>query len=321
MRFDWYTATKQAIPKPFVEYLSEPSRGLRKREFRPRHGYAFGLAFDAPDGSSAQICYGGSQESALVEGAGPLAAELATVIRDVWPEHKVTRADVCEDMREPGLFDVIAPQLRAIATESRVVVKRIDSGDTDPDAGRTWYFGSPSSAVRSRLYEKGKQYLEGMADEDRRIATPALRDWIRFEVQVRPDGEHRWECAQLPPERFFGASRWSQRMAAEVFSLEVERLQITAGYRQPDYARAVGFMVTQYHKALHEMVTADFGGDWGQLGQEIGRQVDRIRTHRQDGTDQMRTLLAAIQSSGRRGTGADRSHARTEPPSPDSTIH
>lgn len=300
MRFDYYSATKPASPVPLVEWLSDASRGLQRREFKPRHGYRVGLAFDAPDGSTASVCFGGSQEHALVEGSGPLAAELAQQIRVEWPEHKVTRADVCEDMRGAGLYEQLIERCTAIAQQARVRVRRVDSGDTDEEAGRTWYYGAPSSAVRVRVYEKGRQLLEGMSWSDRAIALAALRDLVRFEAQVRPDGDARWECAQLPPERFLGSAAWLQQMAEDVLQMKVERLAISGGYREPDHERAMRFMVQQYHKHLTAVAKLQ-GGDWEAVGRDIGRRVAELHATQGGGTDAVRALLASIRQQARSG--------------------
>ncbi|WP_235605818.1 replication initiation factor domain-containing protein, partial [Rhodanobacter thiooxydans] len=80
-------------------------------------------------------------------------------------------------------------------------------GDWDmPELGRTQYLGASSSAVRARLYEKGKQ------PEFRHLSR---FDLCRLEIQVRPAKDAKDAYSKLSALEVWGASKWTRQLASE----------------------------------------------------------------------------------------------------------
>jgi hypothetical protein len=207
--------------------------------------------------------------------SGSGAHDFAQIVREAVPVHKVTRADVPIDVIEPGGFDRLKPVCRAVADEHRVKVRKIDDDDRGED-GRTYYCGSPTSQVRTRLYEKGRQVLDegGVFVPPEGLDLADLPDWHRLEIQVRPDGDARWQMAKAEPQEFWGAAKWTQDLVRQVLDMNVRRVVVGSVWRASDDDRAYRHMVSQYGAMLARLA-ADLGS-WECVGATIGGDVQEL---------------------------------------------
>src|SRR5438034_5777641 len=86
--------------------------------------------------------------------------------------------------------------------------RRIDTfnvGDwSQKRGGRTFYVGSPKSAVRVTVYEKGKEYQA-------RGILNASPHWVRVEGRFRPRKRPaRMALAAATPAECFGLAQWTR---------------------------------------------------------------------------------------------------------------
>lgn len=241
MQFDWYQATIDDFPSKIVDSIGNHFTGAVLTHGRGMNNYASATTlFDADGSRIAVVNYGGYNPSPNVASSGPVSDAVARCLRAAWPVHRVTRADVAHDMEAPGLFNRLHPLCQSVAARYRV------HGHThlpdDPDDGATYYIGRASAQTMSRTYEKGKQLRHDPL-------APSLPDWVRLELQARPQKANRVLCASMPPERFWGLSHWSRALSAAVLDLDVPKCGYSR-YTKSDDDRAFAFMCLQYGAVL-----------------------------------------------------------------------
>ena len=132
-----------------------------------------------------------------------------------------------------------------VAKGHRVVSQEITS-PTESTAGRTFYLGSPSSAVRSRLYEKGLHpdaHLE-------KIPT----DVVRLEYQIRPSSSQKEALALMPLTDCIAASAWGKDLAERAQLCPGEQWNPTGGWTRGSFEKTVQSMVRQYGKCLTQII-------------------------------------------------------------------
>jgi hypothetical protein len=169
--------------------------------------------------------------------------------------------DACVDFERPGAFEsLLAPVLDVKERHDLYGEKR---GDWDkPDLGRTMYLGSPKSAVRARLYEKGKQ------PEYRHLGR---FDLVRLEVQVRPAKEAKEAYSQLAPAEVWGASRWTRDLAALAIDAQVAPHPASSVTRRPDLEERLAWIARQAGPTLLELLQDC--GSWDMVGRTLGEAV------------------------------------------------
>jgi hypothetical protein len=269
MRFDWYQATIQEAPAVLLDRLSKlleadpvPARGAL-------HGYKHGFELKKPTGTVARVLAGGINPWPNASASGQDTEPFVNAVRSTWPDHHhVTRMDAAQDFQAPGAFDLLKGECLGIADELRLKVQHAGDWHRGED-GRTVYIGSKSSPVRVRCYEKGKQVLAlgGPA------ALEASPDWVRLEVQVRPQKQARIAAAKATPEEAWGYASFTQQLAHRALSLDVPKIDGRT-WRETDDERAFRFMCRQYGPMLRRLL-ADLGS-WECVGLTIGHSLDEI---------------------------------------------
>ncbi|MDQ4213307.1 replication initiation factor domain-containing protein [Microbacterium sp. ASV81] len=291
MRFDWYSAT---IRDDSYAVLHQVASALRAtvENGRPRNGYEFGALIRRDDSTLCTILFGGANGDPHLIVSSDDCDEVVPMIRGLWPEdHYATRVDAAEDICEGvGTWDKLLEIMCAVSDPDldpeRVTRRRLkisQAGDWMRDAedpehtGRTFYVGSEKSAVRARLYEKGKQ-LNEIA---RKQGLPEVHDrnLCRVEVQVRPEKDSRWVAAKGTPEDAYGYADWSRDLLRRLTEANVERVHIRER-RESDLERALSWMVKQYGEHLSTLA-ANLGDrrgpDWDKLGADLLRRVLKAR--------------------------------------------
>jgi hypothetical protein len=279
-RFDWYSATIDDSPAD-VERSLALALDAGAIASTPMHGYEHARDFRDGDGHLvAKLLYGGHEKPhALATGSD--AQRFAEVVRALWPRthapggsggHYVTRFDSAIDYRDGAAWDGL--YAACIALAERKNLRLGTAGDwitPDSEHGRTLYVGSATSDVQVRLYEKGKQLRESLADPLEAAATP--RDWVRLEVRVRPQRDARHRAATSSPVDGWGFAVWTRALLADVAGLDVEPTSMQE-HRETDDERAFVHMVRQYGKMLARR--ASLVGGWDALGLDIERQADEL---------------------------------------------
>lgn len=265
IRFDAYSATTTAAKHTeLIDLLrscnSGPTTMIGGRGF-----HSFGDRLSLKDESGAEfgsVSWGGRQgDRCMIEVKGETTPAAVTALRaHYW--HRVTRADSCADFDAPGAFErLLGP---CLATKAKHRLKGAKFGDWDdfPEDGRTLYLGAPSSTVRLRLYEKGKQ------PEYRHLSKP---DWVRMEIQVRPAKEAKTAFNSVSAADTWGASTWSRELAAEALQEHVDPHPAGTVFKHTQREAALRWMCKQYGPHMTGLAS-DLGG-WAELGLTLQEMI------------------------------------------------
>jgi hypothetical protein len=273
VRFDAYTATTQALkPSDVLPWLANGT-GRTVHQGKGFHTFKERIAVRAPSGDEiGSVAYGGCQgDRIMIEVKGEGTPAVVELLRAA-AEHRCTRVDACADFDAPGAWEaLLEPVLQVKAQHNLYGEKR---GDWEfPELGRTQYLGANSSAVRARLYEKGRQ------PEYRHLER---WDLCRLEVQVRPAKDAKAEYSTLGPLEVWGASKWTRQLAAAVLHEHLDPHPPGTIRRDSNRDRALKWMALQY--GPHLVSLADDLGGWDVLGLTLGEmyreekaRVERFR--------------------------------------------
>lgn len=213
-------------------------------QMRPLKNYDSAAAFVVGSDTRFKIHFGGqnAEYGPNVIGSGAAAHDLASVIRDRFPDHRVSRLDSCEDYHHEDAYDYLRKAALKIAKQQRVQCREITKPLPESDDGRTLYLGAQSSLVSMRIYEKGKQLgVDG--------------NWVRAELQVRPQKDIKAIAAMMNSTEVWGLSKWSHAMAKQLGKSDLQRVNAHV-YEQSDHDRAYRFMIKQYRRVLEQMLAS-----------------------------------------------------------------
>jgi DNA relaxase NicK len=263
-KFDWYSASLDDPAQGVVQALLDNFQAASYRPARARNGYTDAAELTFGDTLFASVQWGGNPGT-YVSSTGSNAPAFAAFLRSLYPVHRVSRADIAIDYDGPGTFDYLDAKLREHAKEYNLRTSL--SGDwIDGQHGRTLYLGSRSSPTFLRLYEKGKQ----LQLDDR-------PDWTRLELEVKPSNPlSKLHLASAKPAAFFGASKWSAKLATLLGSTPPERV-FAGSVRVPsDDERAFLFMLKQYGPLL-ERLADQLPGGLPAIGSHIQAALHQLR--------------------------------------------
>jgi hypothetical protein len=270
VRFDWYQGTvKGSEVAPLCDALTSIADGFPQwtELDRAPHGFRFGRKLADMDGPLLQVWWGGQHQWPHVVISGEVAPRGAELLRGRFPEHTVSRADVCIDYGDPGAYDRLqgialgVAQARGIKVDTRgdhLITKQ----------GRTLYLGAASSHTRLRLYDKAAELRGQFHNNPERLAE-VPQHLARLECQVRPQTpQAKAAAAQVDPVTLMGSAAWTRALMREVADLELEPFQVGRAWRQSDDDRAYSALLAQYGGLL-QRICGDLGS-WACVGQQIG---------------------------------------------------
>ena len=263
-RFDAYTATSKGVHPEVVRAVAQRyvDSGDEWKEGAGYHGFKVKESFRDNTGSEwASILYGGRHEGrVMLEVKGERTPQVVEDLRRTLPEHRCTRVDSCADFNAPGAWDTLLGAVLTVKKDHHLRGEK--RGDWEfPEDGRTQYLGAPSSVVRARLYEKGKQ--------------PEYRylgqfDLVRAEIQVRPKNAAREQYASFDPLQVWGASPFSRDLAAMILQAQVAPAPAGTVYRETQRDHAIRWACAQYGQ--HFLSLKQDLGDW----ECVGRMFEEI---------------------------------------------
>lgn len=274
IRFDAYSATTVQAKGPQLIELLRESSGCgdwhRLRQGKGFHTFGERVGVVNEQGSEwASVMWGGRQgDRVMVEVKGERTPVAVQALRERY-EHRCTRVDACADFDAPGSFDRLHAACITVKSGHRLKGEKLGDWEDFPEEGRTLYLGSRASAVRVRLYEKGKQ------PDYRHLNRP---DWTRIEVQVRPAKDAKHEFAELTPAQVWGASSWSRELAGKVLEEHIDPHPAGTVYRLTERDRALQWMCRQYGPHLVSLAE-DLGG-WKELGLTLAEMLQEQRTRK-----------------------------------------
>lgn len=262
-RFDWYAATFEDMNLYAVPHALGSVLGGDVSEGRGRNGYRKQLTLEN-DGKVLARVLGESIRAGEVHVITTSEAcdDVVPLVREFWPEHRVSRCDVSIDV----LADFEALDARAVAfAERKSLSHRLF---TDNLGGATRYLGAASSEVMVRLYKKTEELRKRHPESAAEIPDGI----VRAECVVRPNTHMKGYVAKMSPDECWGLSDWSRGFAAGFFELEAQR--VPTHFREAsDWTKALHWIARQYGPALkrraelvgieqarHELMEA-MGGD------------------------------------------------------------
>lgn len=274
IRFDAYSATTvQAKAPEVLQMLAGASRLVDWHKLRQGKGFhTFGERVGVVNEQGAEwasVMWGGRQgDRVMVEVKGERTPGVVQALRERY-EHRCTRVDACADFDAPGAFDRLHAACITVKAAHRLKGEKQGDWEDFPEEGRTLYLGSRASAVRVRLYEKGRQ------PEYRHLQRP---DWSRIEVQVRPAKDAKHEFAELTPAQVWGASAWTRELAVKVLEEHIDPHPAGTVYRLTERDRALQWMCRQYGPHLVSLAE-DLGG-WKEVGLTLAEMLHEQRTRK-----------------------------------------
>ena len=261
-RFDWYQATVEMSGSDLVD-LALTALGDEAPVFvKGQNGYARGWEIRRQGSRSALVLEGGQQEFPHIVGTGPDAVAVARLVRRFSASvvHRVARCDVAVDTDSPGAFTALCDGLRATVRGSGVRGLLMHNPDSSAD-GATYYVGAKTSEVQARLYEKGKQ-----------LPAAERPEWVRYELQLRPQKERKTWAASTSETDLLGAARWSRSFASEYLDTTASAPP-TRSERVSDLEGALQTLTTQYGARLLELLEIH-AGDVGAFGQDLITRIE-----------------------------------------------
>ncbi|RYF06081.1 MAG: hypothetical protein EOO77_27435 [Oxalobacteraceae bacterium] len=272
MRFDWYSASvPETDPDHVINYLAQMHPEGDLRTGRPRLGYTGVTSIHDGEGDRwADVLHGGPNGIAIV-GTGDAAPAVAQAVRDAWPVHMVSRADVACDMQGGGLMDQLSTVAVRIAMAHRLSGNRI--GGFYPGDGTTITLGSRTSQTYGRLYEKGKEQYARTKDKK----WLAHFDLVRLELEVKPQKQNRLACSAYSPEQLWGMSRWSRDIAQTILDHPAAKVGVSL-YKVSEDEIAMRHMMRQWSKLLGRM--KDKNGSWAETGIRLGELFREMESKR-----------------------------------------
>lgn len=259
-RFDWYQGTVEMDSAHLLDLANTVLGDEYPVPSPGRNGYARGWEIRKEGAKSAIVYEGGIHDFPHVTASGEDAPQLARFLRSSSHKHRVSRADVCVDTDTPGAFKNLFTALRSISRDAGLTATLMHNPD-DGQAGATYYVGSKTSEVRARLYEKGKQLPEAERP-----------DWVRFEVQARPQRERKSWAAEAGEWDLLGSAQWSRKFAAETL-LVAASAPPTRSERVSDLEGALRTLSSQYGRRMLELL-AQHGGDVAAFGLELALRAE-----------------------------------------------
>lgn len=281
MKCDWYAATIPDTPENIVSYMENNIGGSLKKLKSGLHGYSDRWVLDNEQGNANVTILAGGNNGARPHAfaSGDNAIYFRDLVREIWPEHAVTRIDVAEDMTGSGLFEKLTDSLIEHGRRNRVKVSTVGDWLTDKSLdGRTLYLGAPTSSASIRLYEKGKQIANQLFTKNGYVVPEDFPlDWVRLELQLRPKKQQKIKAASDDLANFWGYANWTKEVADDVFSLDVPRVKADE-WKQTDDERVMMWLAKQYGNFFSRLL--DKKGSWSSVGEEIGRYVRKAQNQK-----------------------------------------
>jgi Replication initiation factor len=284
VEFDAYTATTNQIDRDRLVHLVANNGDDVEEKLPGHHRFQFrDVVRDMYGNPVASIYYGGEthQGRVMLDVKGYRTRDAVRVLRSASIDHRCTRMDSRIDFDAPGAFEALLGPLTAIKTRKGLRGER--RGDWEhPEDGRTMYVGSPKSAVRVRLYEKGKE--PGYRSQCR-------WDWVRLEVQVRPQQGAKEVYSAASALQAWGSSEWTRELAGELLKQTIAPLKAEAVKPPSVDEHKLYWMCKQYGAPLMALLQR-YEGDLEAFGAHINKALAQVLDEDNYGRSRRPTAIA-----------------------------
>ena len=256
--FDWYAASVPASVAK-VRWELEGAFGDRWRVAEKRRAIRYPMAMDLLDDDGevlVQLLWGAKGNSfPHLVATGEAAAIVAPVLREVLPDHWVSRVDSAVDLCRDNLVYEIERVFMAIKAKYPRVSddRRGPFNGIHPVRGTTFYLGTPERFL-VRGYEKPKEMIDkGMADRSI-LACPETRGWCRIEAQWRPEKKpDKLRAARAGPLEVWGFAQFGIDLLNMVADLQAPVMDRKKA-KLPDLDRAEQWMFRQYSGSILNII-------------------------------------------------------------------
>lgn len=255
--FDWYQGTAKCEPKELFSILAPLAQAESFQDERPKlPGYLWAKKVGGP-GGSCLIHYGGRTSDEYgpnFAGTGPMAIDVADLVRSANVDHRVSRVDV----RQDALADFSTWRAAFIDRCNQANMATRDNGscpESVKQLGRTVYGGATSSMYCPTIYEKGLQ-----------LGDDYPKNYLRLEHRFRPSkSDEKGLVSMLTPTEIVGLRPVSRDLSKTLTGLAVAPYKLT---KLPTSASAYTWMLKQYGGVLREMHQDH--GSWDAVGCQLG---------------------------------------------------
>lgn len=258
--FDWYACSLDYSPDLVMTDLLVSYPHGTWEVVKPKNGYSEAMSLLLPDLSvAATLWWGGSSQGSGVYAfaTGSNAHTFASVIRSLYPEHRLVRADIAVDFNQPAAW-VSLNSLAGYLHKNKFVRNTprymgdlgMESVDSPDVKGRTIYLGSRQSVHMARFYEKGKK------------DNPSMPDWVRVEVEFKPRGEARYAYASATPAECLAATSLGSELLRVLLNSSALRPCPAGAVRSlTDFERSANALVSQWSPFIRKLLQERFHGD------------------------------------------------------------
>lgn len=253
--FDYYQAAVNASPDSVIPALLEMYSHSSVDHQGATNGYERACVIHRGDVKLASVQWGGNTgDMTQVKGTGEHAPECARLIRDLWPDHRLQRADVCEDYSEDGVWETMSEYGLYLADQFALKVdQRGDWARGDVQGkGRTLYVGSRQSLAFLRVYEKGKEKAVKSGGE---CTDP---NHVRAEAEIKPQNKVQgFALAKLEPRDYWRCSPWMNQYSTILFQEDMEKIRLWNVKKMTDCDAAFEYMLKQYGGVIAKQIAAN----------------------------------------------------------------
>lgn len=258
--FDWYGCSLDHSPDLIKANLLASYPHCTWEYVKPKNGYSDAMSLIFPDLSVAcTLWWGGSSQGSAVYAfaSGAQAHTFASVIRSLFPVHRLVRADIAVDFNEPGAW-VSLHSLSRYMHENNYVRNTpqytgelgMEAVDSPSVKGRTINLGSRQSVHYVRFYEKGKK------------DNPSMPDWVRAEVEFKPRGDARYAYASASPAECLAATRLGSELMRVLLNTSALRPCPAGAVRaMADFDRSAQALLNQWSPFIRKLLDERFNGD------------------------------------------------------------
>lgn len=268
-RFDWYSATVPA-PLPvvsrslatFFPYVFEERVRAISRYDDAVEGVFGDERFYRLDAQSGA-------QTTLITSSSDNCPSVVAAVRQMWPDHNVSRVDVCQDFTGETVFDDVDALLVSVAVDRGI---RLDQcGDWLRRDGRTRYIGSRSSTCMVRWYEKGWEQFAKAASGHESLPDDFDLTRSRLETQLRPPSRDKLAASKYTPDDVTAYADWTKWAYSLLLGFELAA-PLKADRKRSPHDRKMLHLAKQYGLTLRAELSR-CGGSFEDFGRSI---MDRV---------------------------------------------
>lgn len=251
LSWDYYSATLKGLTSVNVVLAALREVAAPEGQWKAvpgLHGYTNGHRLEGVEVGDVVVFH--RDDEIHVQASSAVAEVVVSLLRERWPDHTVSRADIAWDVDAPGAFDRLYRRVHHLAkTNPRRPVSTSQRGDwLDRLDGRTFYAGKRGGRMLIRVYEKGHEQL------GKDPLCGASKDWTRVEWEVRPSSKEKAWLARASKVEALGLTRFGARVADELLGTEVQAVIPVLRFASQD---PLYWMCRQFKRPVRDLLAMD----------------------------------------------------------------